>query len=56
MLAQLRIDLIINVELTGIHNAHIHTRRNGVIEEDRVHGAAHRLIAAEGEGHIRQTA
>ena len=45
--SKLRINLVINVELARIHNAHIHARRNGVIEEDRVHGAAHRLVAAE---------
>ena len=49
MLTQVWFNVVINVQLACIHNAHIHTCRNGVIEEDRVHGTADRLIAPEGE-------
>ncbi len=55
-LAQLRIDLLIDGELAGVDDAHVHPRLNGVIEEDGVHRLTHRLIAAEGEGEVRDAA
>ena len=55
-LAQLIGDIIINRQLTRIDNRHIETCRNGVIEKDRMHGFAHRIISAKGETDIRQSA
>ena len=45
--AQGRLDLVIDCELAGIHDAHVHTRPDRVIEEHGVHRLAHRLIATE---------
>ncbi len=55
-LPEFRFDLVINVELAGIHDAHIHARRDGVIEEDRVHRPAHRLVSAKTERDVREPA
>ena len=55
-LAQPRLDLVINVQLPRIDDAHIHAGLDGVVEKHRVHGPAHRLIAAEGEGDVGQSA
>ena len=49
---QFRLDLIVDHQLTGIDDAHVHARLDGVIEEHRMHGFAHRLVAAEGEGQV----
>ena len=50
--AQLLRDLVVDLELAGIDDAHVHARLDGVVEEHRVHGLAHRLVAAEGEGEV----
>ena len=51
-LAQLRLDRIVNGELAGIDDAHVHARLDGMVEEDGVHRLAHRLVATEGEGQV----
>ena len=50
--AQLLRDLVVDLELAGIDDAHVHAGLDGVVEEHRVHGLAHRLVAAEGEGEV----
>ena len=55
-LAQLGIDLGIDRKLAGVDDAHIHAGRDGVIEKDRMHGLAHRLVAAKREGEIGNAA
>ena len=50
--AQFRFDLGIDRKLARVDDAHIHAGRDGVIEEDRMHGLAHRLVAAKREGKI----
>ena len=55
-LAELSVDIVINVQLAGIHNPHIHARTDRMEEENRVHGPTHRLIATEGERDVRQPA
>ena len=55
-LAQFRIDVVINVELAGVDDRHVHARGNGVIEKHAVHCLAHRFVAAEAERQIGQTA
>ena len=55
-LAQLGVDGVVDVELAGVDDAHVHASRDGVVEKDRVHGAAHRLVAAEREAQVRQAA
>ena len=54
--AQLGIDVVVERELAGIDDAHIHAGLDGVIEEHRVHRLAHAVVAAEGEGEVRHAA
>ncbi len=55
-LTQLRFDRVVDRQLAGIDDAHIHAALDGVVEEHGVHGFPHRLVAAEGEGEVRDTA
>ncbi len=55
-LAQLRLDRVVDGELAGIDDAHVHAALDGVVEEHGVHGLAHRLVAAEREGQVRHAA
>ena len=55
-LAQFRIEIVIDRDLAGIDDAHIHAGGDGVIEKHRVHRLAHPLVAAERERQIRDAA
>ena len=33
-----RLDVVINRELASVHNSHVHTLLNGMVEENRVEG------------------
>ena len=55
-LAQFRIERVIDRHLPGIDDAHIHAGLDGVIEEHRMHGLAHALIAAERKRQVRHAA
>ena len=44
---QVRLDLVIDHQLAGIHDAHIHAGLDRVIQENRVDGLTHRIVAAE---------
>ena len=55
-LAQLRLDIIIDVELTGIDDGHVQACGNGVVEKHAVHRAAHDFVAAEGKAEVREAA
>ena len=54
--AQFGIDLVVDVELAGIDDRHVEPSRDGVIEEHRVHRAAHGFVAAKAEAEVRQAA
>ena len=54
--AQLGVDRVVDVELAGVDDAHVHARGDRVIEEHAVHRAAHRLVAAEREAEVGQAA
>ncbi len=54
--AELRVDVVIERELAGIDDAHVHAGGDGVIEEHRVHRLAHALVAAKGEGEVGHAA
>ena len=54
--AQFRVYIVIDVELAGVDNCHVQSRRDCVVQEDRMHRPAHRFIATEREGKIRKTA
>ncbi len=49
-------NFIVHFNHTGIHNAHIEARFDGVIQEGRVHGFSHSVVAAERETDVRHTA
>ena len=55
-LAQFRIEIVIDRDLAGIDDAHIHAGFDGVIEEHRMHRLAHRFVAAERERQVRDAA
>ena len=55
-LAQGRIDVVIDGQVAGVDDAHVHARRDGVVQEDRVDRPSHRLVAAEAERHVRHPA
>ena len=55
-LAQLRLDLVIDRQVAGVDDAHVHARGDGVVEEHRVHRPAHRLVAAEAERDVGDAA
>ena len=55
-LAQVGFDIVIDVELAGIDDPHVHARGDGVVEEHRVHRPAHRLVAAKAERDVREAA
>ncbi len=55
-LAQFRIDLLIDRELAGVDDAHVHADGDGVIEEHAVHRLAHGLVAAKRERQIAHAA
>ena len=55
-LAQFRVDLVIDRELAGVDDAHVHAGLDRVVEEHRVHRLAHRLVAAEGERQVGDAA
>ena len=44
---QLRGDVLVDHELAGVDDAHVHAGPGRVVEEDRVHGLAHEFIAAK---------
>ena len=52
-LAQFGIERVVDRQLAGIDDAHVHARLDGVVEEHRVHRLAHRLVAAEREAEVR---
>ena len=55
-LAKHGVDGVINIELPRVDDRHVEPCGDGVIEEDRVHRAAHGLVSAEGEGEVRKPA
>ncbi len=53
---QLRFNLLVHLQHPGIHNAHVHARRDGVIKKRGVHRLAHFIVAAKAERNIRNAA
>ena len=54
--AQRRGDLGVDAKLAGIHDAHRQALTDGVVQEHRVNGLAHRLIAAKRKADVRNAA
>ena len=55
-LAQFRLNIIINIELTGIDDRHIKASLDRMIQKYRVHCAAHRFVTAKRERNVGKTA
>ena len=51
-LPERRLDLRVDRERGRVHDPHPHPGRHRVVEEDRVDRFAHRVVAAEREGHV----
>ena len=49
-------DVLVDDQLAGVHDPHVHARLDGVEEEGRVDRLAHRVVAPEGEGEVRDAA
>ena len=49
---QVGLNIIINWKLASIHDSHVHTVLNGMVEEDGVEGLTKIVKSAEGEGQI----
>src|SRR6185437_8210943 len=47
--AQIRGDLLVDGELAGVDDSHVHASGDRVVEEHRVHRLAYRVVAAERE-------
>ena len=55
-LQQLRLDLRVHRQLAGVDDAHVQPRGDGVVQEGRVHGLAHGVVAAEAEAQVADAA
>ena len=49
-------NFLIDTELPGVDDGHVETGLDAVIQEGRMHGLTHRIIATKGERHIAQAA
>ena len=54
--AQLLGDLVVDDERAGVDDAHVEPGPDRVVQEDRVDGLAHGVVAAERERHVRDAA
>ena len=50
--AQVGGQVVVNGQLAGVDDAHVHARADGVVQEHRVNRLAHGVIAAEGKRHV----
>ena len=53
---QNRLQIVIHADHAGVDDAHVHTRRNGVVQKHGVDGLAHRVVATEAERHVGHAA
>jgi hypothetical protein len=51
-----RVEIVVECELAGVDDAHVHAGLDRVVQEDRVHRLAHRVVAAERERDVRHAA
>ena len=56
VLEQLRRDVLVDLELAGVDDAHVHAGLDGVVQEGGVDGLAHGVVAAEGEREVGDAA
>ena len=50
--AQFHGQFVVHRQLAGVDDTHVHTGVHRVVEEYRMDGLAHRIVAAEGERHV----
>ena len=55
-LAKFHRNIFIDRQLSGIDDAHIHASLNRVVQEDRVHGLADRLVPTKRKRYVRDAA
>ena len=55
-LEQLWLDLLIDSQLPGVDDAHVHAGLDRVVEEGSMHCLAHRVVAAEGKRDVAHSA
>ena len=55
-LEQLRLDVLVHRQLTGVDDPHVEPRLDRVIEERGVHRLAHDVVAAKAEAEVRDAA
>ncbi len=56
VLEQVLGDLLVDLELAGVDDAHVEAGLDGVVEEGGVHRLAHDLVAAEAERDVADAA
>ncbi len=49
-------DVLVDRELAGVDDRHVQAGLDGVVQEDRVNGLAHRIVAPERERHVGKSA
>ena len=54
--AEFRLNLLVDDELAGVDDAHVHSVANSVVEEAGVHCLAHVVVAAKAEADVGDTA
>ncbi|MNS95289.1 hypothetical protein D3C72_1295410 [compost metagenome] len=54
--AQFGVDVVIDRQVAGVDDAHVHAGVDGVVQEDAVDRSPHRLIAAERKRDVRHPA
>ena len=54
--AQFGVEIVVDRDLAGIDDTHVHAGGDGVSEKHRVHRLAHRLVAAERKREVRDAA
>ncbi len=49
-------DVLVHLNHTGVDDAHVHPRADGVVQEGGVHRFAHHIVAPEGKAHVGDSA
>ena len=53
---ELRLNLFVHLQHSGVHNAHVHARRNCVIKKRGVHSLSNLVVASKAERDVRYAA
>ena len=55
-LEQFGVDRFVDFDLARVHDAHVHSRADGMVQERRMHRLPHPVVAAEREGNVGDSA